>query len=383
MNPILEIVIKLLASSALLTAFYLVLFRGKASYRACRRFLLCIPVLSLVFSLVSIEKPGQIFSFASLTAMKSTAADTMVAASPGPVYTVEPAVPVEYPGSEAAAQYLPASAQEADTAPVSSILGAVSPEHVLATAYLTVMLLLAAVILRQMVALRRLGRRAERQTLPGYTVWLSREVRSAFSVMRNIYVNADAPWERLSIIIRHEKEHIARRHYIDLAVMEFFTLLLWFDPFVWIVRRELRNVHEFEADRGALSGGVDPRDYMLAILEETAGVIPVMANGIQSSMIKKRFLKMKTENKVRLRALRVALTVPFAAALMLFFAFRPAAEREIAAEPQAAAQLPSSLPVPPDTEAPVLPRFPRPPPSGSLPRLPRPTPFSSPFRTVS
>ncbi len=148
---------------------------------------------------------------------------------------------------------------------------------------------------------------------------------------RRIYVSSDVSQSKLSIVLGHEREHISLRHYIDLAFMETFTLLLWFDPFIWIVRRELRSIHEFEADQGTLESGVPMKDYMLAILEDTAGVILSLANGLRSSITKKRFLKMKTPVKIRMRALRVALTVPFAAALFLFFAFRPAPPRHVVA----------------------------------------------------
>ena len=365
MDPILEIILKLLASSALLMLFYFALFRSKASYRASRLFLLAVPGLSLVFSLVSVKRSEDILSFSSLVENtrhaavhpRETAAYAAVSATPvAPmdevVDTAIEEAPMAAPMPQQAAPLMsdPASRHAAGQTivepPATRLSFLESLRLLSAAAYLTVVLIFTVVIALQMLALRRIRRRAEPRIILGSPIYFSSEVRNAFSVMRTIYVNHDATHDKLTIVIRHEKEHIARRHYIDLLVMEIFTLIQWFNPFVWIARRELRNIHEFEADHGTLAGGVRMRDYMLAILEDTTGFIPVMANGLQSSLIKKRFLKMKKPDKIRLRALRVLLTVPFAAIMMLFFAFKPTA-----AEPTAAASVVAAVSI---AEAPAV-----------------------------
>ena len=76
MNLILLTIIKLLVSSALLVLFYFVLFRGKASHMASRAFLLAIPGLSLVFSLVSFDGNGRFVSFSSLVGSERAVVET-------------------------------------------------------------------------------------------------------------------------------------------------------------------------------------------------------------------------------------------------------------------------------------------------------------------
>ena len=354
MNPILETIVKLIASSAILTAFYFALFRGKASYRASRVYLIAIPLLSILFSLASIEGGGRFLSFSSLFSGKMEAETETISpraaeVAVAEVTTVEAGTVVATPAVHETS--LPfeeeATAAMASVVQNRAVSAAPAPERIVSVViYLAVIAMFAGVLVRQTAMLRRIRRGAERQVVPGGTIYFSRDVQSAFSVMRSIYVGSGIPACKLSIIISHERQHIASRHYVDLAVMELFTLLMWFNPFVWVVRRELRSVHEFEADRATLAGGVGMRDYMLAILEETAGVIPVVANGLKSSMIKKRFVKMKTETKISLRALRATLTLPFAAASMLFFVLTPSA---LEAEPVVAVE--AAVPAPDVTPA--------------------------------
>ncbi len=321
MNPFVMFLVKLLVSSGLLLAFYFALFRGKASFRASRAFLVAIPVLSLLFSLVSVQG-GRGYSFASVVGEREVAvvgSTPALAAIPGVEVNAGPVV-----GSPVVI------AEEMTAAPAMEVArpGVVRLPGV-AVIYIVTVALFAAIIGWQMASLGRIRRRARRRMADRCTIYFSAEIHSAFSVLRSIYVNEGVADEKLAIIIRHEAQHIAHRHYLDLMVMELLTVAMWFNPVVWIARRELRSVHEFEADRGTLDTGVGMRDYMLAILREATGSIPVMANGLKSSMIKKRFQKMKAENKIRLRGLRATLTIPFAVAVAMFFALEPAIGGEI------------------------------------------------------
>ncbi len=345
MNPIVMFLVKLLVSSGLLLMFYFALFRGKASFRASRAFLVAIPVLALVFSLVSV-RGGRGYSFSSVVSTQVTTARPVAVGTDVPVSVSAP-VPAPAPAVQPELAIAPYG--EVETEPHSAALVAIAPVEGrlpgVAVVYVLSVAIFVVAVGRQFASLRRLRRRARRQVEGGFTVWFSPEIRSAFSVLRSIYVNEDTCGEKLAIIIRHEAQHIAHRHYVDLAVMELFTVAMWFNPLVWIARRELRSVHEFEADRGTLDTGVGMRDYMVTILEEVAGKIPVMANGLKGSIIKQRFIKMKTENKIRLRGLRATLTLPFATAVAMFFALEPATGGDVTGEMPLAAHEQSPSPV--------------------------------------
>lgn len=300
MNPTVIVIGKLILASGLLTGFYYLFFRGKSSYRAARLFLLTVPLASFALAFARFEGGGLGVSFASLTEIfQQEAPETAIMDMPALPRTM----PVEVPE-------------------------AVVWGHILPTGiYLTGVLVLIFLNIRQSILLRRLHRGAERSTEKGVRIWCGGGIGTPFSVFRAIYLPAGLSAERRAVVLAHEKQHIAHRHDIDLMVMELFAVFGWFVPLVWIVRRELRQVHEFEADRATLADGVAMSDLMAALLAETAGFVPAAANPF-CSILKKRFQQMKTPKKIRWSALRGALTTAFGATLVLFFATSPVEAEE-------------------------------------------------------
>lgn len=72
--------------------------------------------------------------------------------------------------------------------------------------------------------------------------------------------------------------------------------MMWFNPFVWIARKELRNVQEFEADRRVLDAGTEILTYQTLLLEETMKECPIFAEGFNRSFVRRRFVEMRLAN---------------------------------------------------------------------------------------
>ena len=113
------------------------------------------------------------------------------------------------------------------------------------------------------------------------------------------------------INLKHEQWHIKHRHYLDVFIIEILVRLFWFNPVLWWVRRELRNVSEFHADRSVLDEGLNLYKYQTVILEEVMENNPYLANGFNNSFTKKRFIMMKNKCHIRFTTLRRALILPF------------------------------------------------------------------------
>ena len=95
--------------------------------------------------------------------------------------------------------------------------------------------------------------------------------------------------------------------------MEMLCRMLWFNPFVWIARKELRDVQEFEADRQVLDAGTEILTYQTLLLEETMKECPVFAEGFNRSFVRRRFVEMRSANVRRnsgaLRGLTVVMVL--------------------------------------------------------------------------
>ena len=99
--------------------------------------------------------------------------------------------------------------------------------------------------------------------------------------------------EAEEIFIKHEKAHIQSLHYIDVWCIEVMVRLLWFNPMLWVVRKHLRDLHEFEADRLVLAQGVDAHSYQCLLLEVASDECSILTNGFNQSFIRRRIKEMK------------------------------------------------------------------------------------------
>lgn len=122
-------------------------------------------------------------------------------------------------------------------------------------------------------------------------------------------------------ILLHEQMHLQHRHTLDLLWMECVVILHWFNPAAWLLMRELREVHEYEADNGVISNGIDATEYQLLLVKKSVGTrLYSMACGFNHSKLKNRItmmLKRRTNNWARLKLL---LFVPVAAGTLYAFA---------------------------------------------------------------
>lgn len=90
-------------------------------------------------------------------------------------------------------------------------------------------------------------------------------------------------------IIAHEYAHIMHKHFRDLLLAEICLLFQWFNPAMWLFRKELKTVHEFEADESVLKAGIDAKKYQLLLNQKTVGTrLYSMVNSFDHSSLKKR-----------------------------------------------------------------------------------------------
>jgi len=139
----------------------------------------------------------------------------------------------------------------------------------------------------------------------------SAEIPTPFSFYKTIFLSPNLTGSKLEMILKHEQWHIKHRHYLDVFIIEILVRLFWFNPVLWWVRRELRNVSEFHADRSVLDEGFNLYNYQATILEEVIGINFQLVNGFNNSFTKKRFIMMKNKSNNRNSKLGRTLILPF------------------------------------------------------------------------
>ena len=171
----------------------------------------------------------------------------------------------------------------------------------------------------------------EKQVLPdGSKLVVTDDTVCPFSWMGYIVISQKDMEESGEEILTHEMAHIRARHSVDMLICSFCVILQWFNPAVWLLKQELENIHEYEADESVINHGVDAKQYQLLLIKKAVGSqrFTSMANSFNHSKLKKRItmmLKRKSNPWARLKYLYV---LPLTAVAVVAFA-RPEISREL------------------------------------------------------
>ena len=158
----------------------------------------------------------------------------------------------------------------------------------------------------------RMIRRGRRERLADGTV-LVRIGRSVtpFSWYRYIVLSEKDLAENGDAIVLHEKAHLRLRHSVDLLLTDLAGCLQWFNPAMWLLRRELRAIHEYEADEAVLDSGVDARSYQMLLIKKAAGGRWYsIANSFNHSKLKNRITMMLRKKSSRWAGAKALLLLP-------------------------------------------------------------------------
>ena len=144
---------------------------------------------------------------------------------------------------------------------------------------------------------------------------------SPFSWMRYIVISQKDLHENGREILTHELAHIRNRHSWDLFAADICIFFQWFNPAAWLLKQELQNIHEYEADETVINEGVDARQYQLLLIKKAVGTrLYSMANSFNHSKLKKRITMMLKEKSSPWARLKYLYVLPVAAIAVTAFA---------------------------------------------------------------
>jgi len=162
-------------------------------------------------------------------------------------------------------------------------------------------------------------------------VYLQDRRTGSFTLFRRIYLDRHAYENYSQFVIRHEMAHALQLHSFDLLIMEFVIACLWFNPFVFVLKRFIRDNHEYLADSYARGEKGSLVEYLECLKAETLrNFAPVPASYFKSSTIKKRIIMLtnhKSKNRNKFRYLGI---IPVVALMMLLF-HSPASQHTVRA----------------------------------------------------
>lgn len=135
-------------------------------------------------------------------------------------------------------------------------------------------------------------------------------------------------------ILAHEQAHIRLGHSWDLLFLEAVKAVQWFNPFVYLLGRDLKAVHEYEADNAVLNLGIDAKTYQLLLVTKAVGNrLQTLGNNLSHHSLKKR-IKMMNKNSSNRWQMTKAVVLPALMALAVVAYAKPKAETLPAANGQ-------------------------------------------------
>ena len=188
--------------------------------------------------------------------------------------------------------------------------------------YLGGALLLLLRYIFSIVCIYRLIRYGEKECWKGEVRLVVHQQNVApFSWKRYIVLSRQDLEEHGDEIIAHEYAHILHKHSRDLILAEICLLFQWFNPAMWLFRKELKTVHEFEADESVLKAGIDAKKYQLLLIQKTVGTrLYSMVNSFDHSSLKKRITMMLKKKSNPWKLSKYLIVFPLAAITAVLFA---------------------------------------------------------------
>ena len=310
MKELTTYLVESLVCGGVLYACYRLLLDRRVAFGWCRGWLLALPLLAAVIPLLRIPLyPGEVIRL-----------------------TAGPALPTWESAATETAAVTMAEAEPLTAADIALWLYAAG-----------VVVTLGASI-AQLWHIRQLGRGASVTRTGRITLVRTRQQCAAFSLFGRVYVWEQLPPRELEAVLLHEASHIRRRHSLERLAMELLKAALWWNPFVWLAARRLVEVEEYEADSDVLASGYALNSYIDTLFMQLFGYSPEIANGLRSSLTKKRLKMMTSKTPSRHARLRLAATLPFIIGLLCAFAFTSRAAVILPAETAEPAATPATAP---------------------------------------
>ena len=186
-------------------------------------------------------------------------------------------------------------------------------------AYWGMVIVLAIRFFIQLAGIIRLAFRCRKAKIGNTNVHLLRQASGPFSFFHWIFIHPTSHTEdELSEILTHEQTHANQWHSIDVLVSEIVCIFCWFNPFTWLMKREIRTNLEYLADNRVLETGHDSKAYQYHLLglshHKAAATI---YNSFNVLPLKKRIKMMNKKRTREIGRTKYLMFLPLAALLMI------------------------------------------------------------------
>ena len=158
----------------------------------------------------------------------------------------------------------------------------------------------------------------------GFTVVALNKDVSPFTFFNILFIgNQHLRVENRDVMLVHEQVHRDQLHSLDTLLLEVMTIVFWFNPFVWLFRRDIKAEHEYQADAQVLKKGISKVDYQQLLFEAKTGVSIQLGNYLSNkTSLSKRFNQMTNKNiNIKMSYIRVGVSLMTMALILTISSF--------------------------------------------------------------
>lgn len=197
--------------------------------------------------------------------------------------------------------------------------GAMNWETTAMVIYNMVVCLLLLRFLWQLASIVRLKTQCKTADINGTKVYLLESNEGPFSFFNWIFINPTKhSKQEIDEIMTHELAHCRQRHSVDILFTELFAIAFWVNPFVWLLKREVRLNLEYLADNNVLANGTDSKEYQYHLLGLAYRKnVATISNNFNVLPLKKRIKMMNKKRTKKIAKAKYALYIPLAAMLLV------------------------------------------------------------------
>jgi len=297
MYPTLYYLLQVLVCSAVLMVYYLLVLRNKKFHQYNRFYLLGVAVVSWIIPLIKIVWDQQHagvkqVDIINVVANGNTAVETLLASK------------------QASFNWL----------------------SILPNIYVGVSLFLATAMVFALLRIYKMYKSYECNNLQQFYLVMTREKGTPFSFFSYIFWNAEIDIQTPAgkQILQHELTHVKQYHSIDKIGIQLILIVGWYNPFFWLLKKELDMIHEFIADKKSVENGDAASFAQMLLTTAYPGQQFPLTNPFFFSPIKRRLKMLTNVKNPSFSYARRIVVLPLLSIVVLLFAFRAKEEKMIA-----------------------------------------------------
>jgi TonB family protein len=185
--------------------------------------------------------------------------------------------------------------------------------------YFAVTSVLLFIFIFKVIKIFLLMKKNESVQLKGQKIIVLEKGGTPFSFLNTIFLTQEQITDpSVNSIIEHEKKHICQFHSMDMILFEIIKIMQWFNPFAWIFKKEIEAQHEFSADSGLMSDGININEYKNVLVAYSFGTGGSTVTNNFNSLLKRRLEMISKQKSHAFGKVKLFFTLPLMAFLLMF-----------------------------------------------------------------